>query len=247
MIPSDDPTQLSLLFHLNSEPWLNDDAYQSTPYHQAFKQIDNVLSRNPLPPPTATSVAHAIRKRKSERHFSPRTMPLATLSAVLEAAYGAVEIASIDGGGSFLRRSVPSGGGLFPLEIYLYLQRVEGIEDGIYHYDVMGHALEFIRGGHQAAELAAAFYTYPFCEHANVVLCHAAVFERTQRKYGPRGYRYILLEAGHSAQNICLVAAELGLGSLCMGGFIDTLINRSLGLTPCKEGVVYAIAVGHHP
>jgi SagB-type dehydrogenase family enzyme len=148
------------------------------------------------------------------------------------------------GGSSFLRRSVPSGGGLFPLEIYLFLQRIEGVQDGLYHYDVMGHALELLSSGHKSSELQSAFYTYPFCAHANVILCHAAVFERTQKKYGPRGYRYILLEAGHSAQNVCLVAAELGLGSLCMGGFIDTLLNRTLGLTPYKEGVVYAVAVG---
>ena len=60
----------------------------------------------------------------------------------------------------------------------------------------------------------------------------AAVFGRNQKKYGPRGYRYTLLEAGHSAQNVCLRAIELGLGTLCMGGFEDSRLNRVLGLEP---------------
>ncbi|MGI9518742.1 MAG: nitroreductase family protein, partial [Pirellulaceae bacterium] len=77
-----------------------------------------------------------------------------------------------------------------------------------------------------------------------VVLCIAAVFLRSQKKYGPRGYRYVLLEAGHSAQNICLAATEQGLGSLCMGGYVDSILNRILGLTPDESGVVYSVAVG---
>ena len=79
-------------------------------------------------------------------------------------------------------------------------------------------------------------------ENANLVFCLVADFSRTQKKYGPRGYRYILLEAGHSAQNICLAATELGLGSLCMGGFVDSLVNSYLGLEPHDEGLVYAVA-----
>jgi SagB-type dehydrogenase family enzyme len=71
-----------------------------------------------------------------------------------------------------------------------------------------------------------------------------AVFERTMSRYGPRGYRYVLLEAGHVAQNLCLVATELELGTLCLGGFRDAAINELLGLDPRGEGAVYAVAIG---
>jgi len=76
------------------------------------------------------------------------------------------------------------------------------------------------------------------------VIVMAAVFLRTQAKYGPRGYRYILLEAGHVGQNICLRAMELGLESLCMGGFLDSALNNLLALKPKEEGVVYTVAAG---
>ena len=72
-----------------------------------------------------------------------------------------------------------------------------------------------------------------------------AVLDRTLHKYGARGYRYILLEAGHAAQNLCLLAAERGLSSLCAGGFIDTRINALLDLTQGREAVVYCVGTGH--
>ncbi len=155
-----------------------------------------------------------------------------------------METARLEDDTTFLRRSVPSAGGLFPLELFVFLQRVEGLSDGLYHYDVRGHALELLRGN-LIAELAPFLYPYPFIRDANLVFALAAVFGRNQKKYGPRGYRYTLLEAGHSAQNICLRAVELGLGTLCMGGFEDSRLNRLLGLEPTREGVVYAVAVGY--
>ena len=72
-----------------------------------------------------------------------------------------------------------------------------------------------------------------------------AVLDRTLHKYGARGYRYILLEAGHAAQNLCLLASERGLASLCVGGFADAAVNRFLGLDPRTEATVYCVGVGH--
>ena len=89
------------------------------------------------------------------------------------------------------------------------------------------------------------FYTYPFIRDANLIVAIAAVFNRTQKKYGPRGYRYILIESGHVGQNVCLRASELGLATLCMGGFVDSELNALLGLAPTREGVVYTVAVGY--
>ena len=88
------------------------------------------------------------------------------------------------------------------------------------------------------------FYTYPFMRDANLVLAMSATFLRTQKKYGPRGYRYMLLEAGHVVQNLSLRAIELGLTTLCMGGFVDSLLNELIGLQPRKEGVIYTVAAG---
>jgi SagB-type dehydrogenase family enzyme len=244
MMPIEDETTLSLLYHLNSEPWRNDDAYRSANYHQEFKEIESPVPRVSLPPAMESPLSGLIRLRRSCRAYLPKTMPLPSVSALAAAAYGIVEVARLEDGGTFLRRSVPSAGGLFPLELFVFLQRVEGLSDGLYHYDVRGHSLELLRG-EPIADLEPFLYPYPFIRDANLVFAVAAVFERNQKKYGPRGYRYTLLEAGHLAQNLCLSAVELGLGTLCMGGFEDSRLNRVLGLEPTREGVVYAVAVGY--
>nr|AUN35735.1 hypothetical protein [uncultured bacterium] len=244
MIPFEDPTTLSLLFHLNSEPWLNDEAYHSSPMNQELKVPEGVVGEVPLPRPQKSALTDLLSRRRSYRDFAPVEMPLAHASELLAAGYGAVAPPRMGNQTPFLRRTVPSAGGLFPLELYLFTQRVEGLDDGLYHYDVVAHSLQQLRSENLFATLEPMFYTYPFMKNANVVIALAAVFLRTQTKYGPRGYRYILLEAGHVAQNICLRGMELGLESLCMGGFVDSDLNDLLKLKPKEEGVVYTVAAG---
>jgi len=244
VIPLDDPSSLSLLFHLNSEPWLNDEAYKSGAANQEFKQPSGVLGEVPLPQPPPSVLGDLLHQRRSCRTFAVQVMPLPALSSLLAAAYGIVE-ADSSGQVRFLRRSVPSAGGLFPLELYAFVRRVDGLDDGLYHYDVLRHALQQLSPGDLLPSLEPTFYTYPFIYNANLVLILATVFQRAQHKYGPRGYRYILIEAGHSGQNICLRAAELGLSTLCMGGFVDSDLMRVLRLDPKLEGVIYSLAVGY--
>jgi SagB-type dehydrogenase family enzyme len=71
-----------------------------------------------------------------------------------------------------------------------------------------------------------------------------SVFMRSMCKYGARGYRFALLEAGHQAENICLMAVQLGLGSLCIGGFHDTSVNDILGIDGRLHAALYCVAVG---
>jgi len=244
MIPLEDPTTLSLLFHLNSEPWLNDEAYQGSAMNQELKVPESVIAEVPLPRPGSSALMDLLAHRHSYREFAQREMPLDHASALLASGYGAIVPPRVGGQTPFLRRTVPSAGGLFPLELYLFTQRVQGLDDGLYHYDVVAHSLHQLRRENLFPTLEPMFYAYPFMKDANAVIAMAAVFLRTQAKYGPRGYRYILLEAGHVAQNICLRAMELGLESLCMGGFLDSALNELLGLRPKEEGVVYTVAAG---
>jgi SagB-type dehydrogenase family enzyme len=244
MIPVDDPLSLSRLFHLNSEPWLNEQAYRETPFLHEYMDHAGASARVDLPAPAGGALARMFAARHSARAFAAWTMPLATLSELLFAAHGVVEIMPLESGGAYLRRSVPSAGALYPLEIFLLLRDIEGLEDGIYGFDPRSHALDRLFPRARLEQALGAFYMLPYLGGANAILCHVAVFGRCQKKYGPRGYRYILLEAGHSAQNLCLAAEERGLATLCMGGFKDSTLNRCLGLSEPDEGVVYSVAVG---
>lgn len=244
MIPLEDPTTLSQLFHLNSEPWLNDEAYRGAAVLQEPKIPDGITAVVPLPEPSKSALTALLQARQSCREFARREMPLDDLAGLLSAAYGSVVPVRIGGQVAFLRRTVPSAGGLFPLELYVFVQRVHDLDDGVYHYDALAHSLQQLHRGNLFPTLEPMFYTYPFMRDANVVIAISAVFLRTQKKYGPRGYRYILMEAGHVAQNVSLRAVELGLATLCMGGFLDSRLNELLHLRPRDEGVVYTVAAG---
>jgi SagB-type dehydrogenase family enzyme len=245
MFPFEDGTSLSLLYHLNSEPWANIDAYQSPTYEVEYKQVNPSSEPYSLPTPSESDISRLTKKRWSCRAYEPKPLPLASLSALLWGSYGIIRTDAVLLGGSLaLMRPVPSAGGLFPLEIYVATQRVQDLPDGLHHYNVRNHALEPLSDGPVFKSLQPHLFMFQAIEHANAIIFLAAVFNRTQKKYGPRGYRYILLEAGHVAQNLCLLAVEQGLGSLCMGGYADGELNRVLGLTPLQEGVVYSVAIG---
>lgn len=245
MIPYEDPTTLSRLYHLNSEPWLNKEAYATAAYRIDYKELSESSDRVALPAPQESTLLKLLKTRASCRRYNLQPMPLATLATLLGAAYGAGRIGTIPNGPKVLFRTVPSAGGLFPLELYVVTQSVIGIADGLHHYAVRRHCLELIKRGSLFAEQHGVLLADPFVRDANVVVFIAAVFGRTQKKYGPRGYRYILIEAGHVAQNLCLSATEQGLGSLCMGGFMDSKLNRFLGLDGVHEAAVYGVGIGY--
>jgi SagB-type dehydrogenase family enzyme len=246
MLPAEDPYSLALLYHVNSEPWLNLEAYDDPLNEMRFKRLPVSGRAQPLLEPHSDSLLQRlIRRRRSCRDFVQKEMPLASLSDILANSYGISEILVNPDGLKSYARPVPSGGALYPLEIYIAAQSIEGCGDGVYHYNIPTHCLEPMRHGPSVEELCNHLLNQYFVKAANTVLMFSAVFERTLRKYGPRGYRYVLLEAGHAAQNVCLLATELGLATLCIGGFQDHRLNAHLGLDGTNEAIIYLVAIGY--
>ncbi len=140
------------------------------------------------------------------------------------------------------KRTAPSAGGRYPLELYPVLFKgVGGIQPGIYHYGIREHALEPITfDGFTRAEIESSVYQ-TWLADATGMICISAVFDRTTRKYGSRGYRYILLEAGHVAQNILLAGTESGLDIMPVGGANETDFELRIGLTNSNERIVYVL------
>ena len=246
MLDADDTRTLALLFHLNSEPWAGGNDWAEDGYLSEFKQIQDAEARVVLPRAEGPgALLGVIARRTSCRAFAETTMALADLSEILAGSYGLGRTISYPGGLESRARPVPSAGALYPLELYVLVSEVEAADDGLYHYDVLDHTLERMRTDVDSRALGEAMIAAPLLHNANAVVFLSAVFDRTLRKYGPRGYRYILFEAGHVAQNLCLLATERGLASLCVGGFVDARVNRLLKLEPQVEAVVYCVAFGH--
>jgi SagB-type dehydrogenase family enzyme len=241
MIAPNDDHSLAMLFHLNSEA-----AADRPEYHQLFEAEFRGLSGAGLPLPRAplSPVLKAILARRSCRQFSPEPMPLVRLASLLFGAAGVTGVVPSPGLGFAYTRAVPSAGGLYPVEVYVRSRGVEGIGDGLYHYDVRGHSLEASDTKLQLQDWSSFLPTAPLLAQANAVFFLTGVFDRSMKKYGARGYRFVLMEAGHVAQNLCLLAAEAGLGSICIGGYRDAALNAALGFNGVEEGVVYVIGVG---
>ena len=188
----------------------------------------------PLPAPQVRgtlTVEEALAQRRSVREFAAAPLSLAELGQLLWAAQGITELPNA--------RTAPSAGGLYPLEVYAVTV------DGVFHYDPHGHRLTMqIAGNVQPALTTAALEQDPV-RNAPVVIVIAAVSSRTTAKYGEaRGTRYVLLEAGHAAQNILLQAVALQLSAVPIGAFDDERVRTTLALAP-DEQPLYLIPVGH--
>jgi SagB-type dehydrogenase family enzyme len=140
-------------------------------------------------------------------------------------------------------RTAPSAGALYPLDVYVAVRKVEGVPQGLHHYDPDRHALAELLLGDPASHLAAVLID-PAHVHAAVWVILAASFQRSRVKYGLRAFRFVLLEAGHIAQNVLLAAAALNLTALPIGGFFDSRLDAFLMLDGLNESALYLIAVG---
>lgn len=181
----------------------------------------------------------AIGKRRSVRNYSPKAISISQLSQLLFAAQG------ITGRmyGQPLR-SAPSAGALYPFEIYLVVNNVQGLPQGIYHYAVLNQVLELVKSGDFSRQITDAGLKQEMLGDADITFVLSAIFDRTRHKYGERGFRYVYIEAGHISQNIHLQAVSLGLGSVSVGAFLDEKVNQLIGIDGHKEAVIYLHAVG---
>jgi SagB-type dehydrogenase family enzyme len=198
----------------------------------------------PAPGLPATLLRDAILDRHSCRRFQDAVVSRQDLANVLYAGYGAVSLGDM-GESQVLTRTVPSGGGMYPLEFYLLIRKAEGLEPGIYHYVIVPGLLEQIRQINLPYSLVRElFMQQPYVADAAVVILATACFERTMKKYEDRGYRYILFEAGHAFQNMNLMATACGLGAFNIGGFFDADLARVLNIDMEEEIPLYAMALG---
>jgi SagB-type dehydrogenase family enzyme len=183
----------------------------------------------------------AIRRRRSRPEFSTVPLPLTALAALFQLGCGVTAVDDVP------RRAAPSGGALFPVEAYALAFDVDGLACGAYHYLPLEHALEHLFPL-PAIEVAASFLPPGlFFARPALILALSVVFDRIQRKYLERGYRFALLEAGHIAQNVLLAACALSINAVPVGGFWDEPFNEVLRFNPIEEAVVYALLAGHPP
>jgi SagB-type dehydrogenase family enzyme len=187
-----------------------------------------------LPPPSTDgemSLEQTLAKRRSIRQFAREDL---TLEQIGQLAWAAQGITKPDSG----FRTAPSAGATYPLELYLLTK------DGVFRYVPKGHKLARVSADDKRAALARAALGQGSVSSAPLDFVITGVYARTSSRYGDRAERYVVLEAGHVAQNIHLQAVALGLGSVPVGAYTDDAVPKVLDLSP-DEVPLYIIPVGH--
>jgi len=138
------------------------------------------------------SVEKAIKHRRTIRSYKAKALRLEDFSQILFAAQGIT-----DNGG--FKRAAPSGGALYPLDVYAVVGKgcVDGLEPAVYHYLPSGHRLEMISSGDKRGPVARASLEQMWMAQAPVNFVITAEYARICSKYGQRGVRYAIIEAGH--------------------------------------------------
>ena len=208
-----------------------------------------VTGRFPLPlvaPSQWPSLEQSIACRRTSRSFDPQALlPLEVLTRFLVFSCGRTAAMDLGTGleGAY-HRAAPSAGARYPIDMCLVSLRVASIPTGAYRYDGEQHELELVRPGFFADDVARWALNQPWMANASVVFALVAAPGRIEERYAARGYRYILMEAGHIAQNLYLLGAAHGMCVQATGGFFEDAFGRLLGLDETACHVVYLIAAG---
>jgi SagB-type dehydrogenase family enzyme len=197
-------------------------------------EVSHMTDQMHLPKPRTQgtiSLEEALRNRKSIRSFSNQPVTPDQLSLLLWSVQGMADRRG--------RRTSPSAGALYPLEIYILTA------EGISHYQPSDHSLRSVRAGDFRRDLYMAALRQEFVLEAPLTVVITAVYQRIEVKYGRnRGPRYVHIEVGHAAQNLLLQAVALGLGAVPVGAFADNQVLKVLGAPP-DHRPLYLIPVGH--
>lgn len=188
------------------------------------------------------SLAKVIRQRESRRKYTSEPLSLEELSFLLWATQG---LKSVDQNKVWTRRTVPSGGSRHPFETYLIVNRVEGLEPGVYRYLPIEHKLLLVnnkkRLPHQVSE---ACYEQTFVGESAVVFVWAAIPYRTEWRYSVIAYKDILVEAGHVCQNLYLACEAIGAGTCAILAYDQKAMDNLIGVDGTNEITVYLAPVG---
>jgi SagB-type dehydrogenase family enzyme len=207
-----------------------------------YKEYSTVIKKVKLPEPKfdqSIQFWNVIKTRHSTRKFTPEPLSMMDLSLFLFGMSGINRIFP-----QYAFRTVPSAGGLYPIEIYPVINKVTGLERGLYHYDIQGHSLNFLKEGDFRSKVAEVCLDQKIAYNSAINFIWTAIIGRSQWKYLQRCYRYLYLDAGHIGQNFYLIAEALGLGACTIGALYDDELNQFLEIDGQTETVIYVGVVG---
>lgn len=181
------------------------------------------------------SIEEVLLKRRSVRSYADEPLSLGDISQLLWAAQGLT--------GNEGKRTAPSAGAIYPLSIYLVAANVNDLPAAVYRYDSVCHSLIRIEEGDKRKQLYGAALMQGALRHCAAILVFAADYRPVMMKYFEKAKRYVHMEVGHAAQNVCLQAVSLGIGTVMMGAFLSTAVKKVIQLR-ANEEPLYLMPLG---
>lgn len=195
--------------------------------------------------PLKASLWKILLTRKSNREFSRKKLSLVQLQQILFYSAGINTFTTEDKASFHETRVWPSAGARYPIEIYIMANKVESLRQYSYHYNVKRNLLEELFEIDNYAAIVEAITNQEWAKKSAALIILSSIFDRTRIKYGDRGYRYCLLEAGHIGQNVYLASNAMGVKCCAIGGFCEHAINNHLELDGLSESPIYILAIGN--
>ena len=220
-----------------------------------LKEVKEELIQLPDYKKIKASVGSIMRARRSKRQFMKRHLNLEELASILYYGQGITGYFNVEGAsetitmGDYNReistRLVPSGGALYPIDLYFYSFNIKGLTEGIYKYTPEHHALLKIKELDKNFDINAigAFEKIDIT-NMNLFIIYVYKVYMNARKYGDSALAFALLEAGGISQNIHLTATALNIGSCDVGGFMKQKIEKQLAIDGLSQHVIHTTVIG---
>lgn len=236
-----------------AENYINFCKTQTTQQPNTIKQLlsSPVLSPSPnIGDLEETSLWTAFKNRKTCRSFYGTPISQEKLMTLLYAGFSEIHGDWVHKDGLKIhgkRKASPSGGGVHPIEAYVFALRVDGLTPGIYHYCTEDDKLYPIKMGEFEEELVKVFLGQYYLKGISAGVMMTACFERSWWKYThSRAYRVVMLDAGHVSQTCLLTATSLGLQTWMSGAFHDSRLEELLEIPQdSSEYPILFIGVGY--
>ncbi|MFX0091625.1 MAG: SagB/ThcOx family dehydrogenase [Candidatus Hodarchaeota archaeon] len=187
----------------------------------------------------------ALNRRKSRRRFTDEPLSLEELSFLLWCTQGVKRVLK---SGSGVMRIVASAGAKSPLETYLVINRVVGLESGLYRYISFSHKLCFLKSIDEAEKrMGELAYNQMFVGKAPVIFYWVAVPYRTEWRYTILSPKFIAIDLGLVCQNLYMACEAIKLGTVAIGYYEQNKLDELFDLDGKEEFVVLLAPVGKYP
>lgn len=221
-------------------------AYLNSPPPLTFKKYDQ-FPQIPLefkPEMVSHNFVEILQSRQSGRDFSGQKIAFDRFSTFLGLAAG--QLKNLKANETSHRRTFPSAGGIYPLEIYIYSRKLDHLKpNSVYHFNVDDNQLEeLIPSERDLKLLLDNIQDSEATKNCSAAILITANFGKVTKKYGQRGWRFAFFEAGILLQNFYLCAAALNLRVCGYGGGYDVNFEKALGIDGVNESYLTSLVIG---